>query len=95
MAKDKYNDTSKQNIEAIRSFRLKGEHIAGRDKHDKDSIGQIVKKSDFPNNASWQNLCAMDPARAVETSDKVAAAKSGKKSAPSKAAKADPALPGT
>ena len=78
MAKDKHNDKSKPNIEAIASFRLKGEHIAGRVKTDKGSTGQVVKKSDFPNNAAWQNLVNMEPPRAIETDAKVGPATASK-----------------
>lgn len=90
MAKDKHNDKTKPNIEAIASFRLKGKHIEGRTKGDKGSTGQVVKKSDFPNNAAWQNLVNMEPPRAAETADKVGPAKPSK---PEKQGK-DGKLPG-
>ena len=90
MAKDKHDDKSLPNIEAIASFRLKGKHVAGRVKTDKGSTGQVVKKSDFPNIAAWQNLVHMEPPRAIETDAKVGPAKA---SGPAKANK-DGKLPG-
>lgn len=79
MAKETHNDKTKPNIEAITSFRVKGKHVQGRNKEDKGSTGQVIKKSDFPNTASWQNLCNMEPPRAVETSANVGDAKASKK----------------
>ena len=71
------NDKKLPNVKALRSFMLKGK---------KGQKGDIVAKSDFPNTGDFMNLCAMTPARAEQTSDKVSKAKSGGKS---------PALPGT
>jgi len=86
MAKDPFNDPKKPNIELVRSVRLKGEHLQGRNPEDKGSVGQVVSKKDFPNNDSWKNLCHMEPVRAEQTDLKVGSARSSSKPAP-KAAK--------
>ena len=76
--KKKGEDTTKKNIKARRDFRLKGKHVAA---------GEVVKKSDFPNKADWQNLCNMTPPRAEETADTVGKPKAEK--APAAKAKGD------
>lgn len=91
MAKtSKHDDSKKPNIKILQAVRIKGEHVAK---------GTVVKKSDFPNKASWQNLVHMDKPRAEETDDKPGAPKKESKSKPKKEPKADKSdgegLPGT
>ena len=73
------NNTSFKNIRALKNFRLKGKHVAK---------GDVVAKSDFASSGEYMNLCAMKPARAEQTNDKVGAA-------PKTKAKAAAALPGS
>lgn len=72
MAKEKF-----ANVKALKSFRLKGAHIAP---------GDVVAKSDFATKSDWQNLVHMEPARCEETDEKVGKAKAAPKAKASKAA---------
>lgn len=65
-------DKSKKNVRALVSFRLKGVPI---------EVGEVVKKEEFPNRASWQNLLNMEPPRVEETNDSVGKAKKKPKAA--------------
>jgi hypothetical protein len=63
------------NVRALKAFRLGGEHV---------KAGAVLPKAAFPKTSDWQNLCHMDPARAEETGDAVAAAPADEKGAAKK-----------
>jgi hypothetical protein len=69
MAKDQFNDPKLPNIEAEVQFLLKGKPVLK---------GEVVSKKAFQNNAQWQNLVYMDPARAKETDKPVGKPKATK-----------------
>lgn len=88
--KDPHDDPKLPNIKILQAIRLKGEHVAK---------GTVVKKSAFPNKASWQNLVHMDKPRAEETDAKVGEPKTDKTNKTGKSGKPDESgegnLPGT
>jgi len=89
--KDPHDDPKLPNIKILKAIRIKGEHVAK---------GTVVKKSAFPNKASWQNLVHMDKPRAEETDAKVGEPKKETKPKSGKTDKTDGSgdggnLPGT
>lgn len=62
MADEVKQDKSKKNIKALREFRLNGKAVIK---------GEVIAKSDFQNSGDYLNLCAMTPARAEQTDEKV------------------------
>lgn len=56
------NDKTLKNIRVLKNIRLRGKHVAA---------GTVLAKSDFANSGEFMNLCAMTPARAEQTNDKV------------------------
>ncbi len=71
-------DDKKPNILVLREFRLDGKAV---------KKGSVISKKEFANNGDWLNLCAMKPARAEQTDEKVG-------SAPAPASKRGAKLPG-
>lgn len=80
---DAHEDKKKNNIVALRGYRLKGRGVA---------VGEVVAKSDFAKKGDWQNICHMEPAKAEETDAPVGKPKAAK--ADGKAAGKAAGMPG-
>ncbi len=61
-AYDELDDKNKPNVEALRSFRLKGQPVRK---------GDVISKDLFPNRKVWMNLEHMEPPKLRQTSKQV------------------------
>lgn len=67
------NDKKKPNLKVLREFRVNGKAC---------EKGSVIAKSEFQNSGDWLNLCAMTPARAEQTDEKVGPAPKDDKKLP-------------